>query len=183
MAEPERLDTESMPLTERFTPSFDTGVHPRVEPELIEPKPPAPRRRLWGRRRPDVTATVPADDPLTDGVPVAAQFLYVKWWQFILVLLAVWIPAGGIGAGLFYWWSHDKSSHKTPVVFVVLVFVVVSAVAGLVMAMVPDRPVASALAIALISAVFAAVVGAAPVYGKFYCEHSQRHCVVGVLPY
>jgi hypothetical protein len=51
------------------------------------------------------------------------------------------------------------------------------------MAMVPDRPLVSALAIALISAVFAAVVGAAPVYGKFYCEHSQRHCIAGVLPY
>ena len=68
-------------------------------------------------------------------------------------------------------------------VFVVLVFVVVSAVAGLILAMVPGRPLVSALAIALVSAVFAAVVGAAPVYGKFYCEHSQRHCLVGVLPY
>jgi hypothetical protein len=184
VAEPERLDTESMPLTERFKPTFDTGVHPRVEPEVIEPQPSAPRRALWGRRRSDVTPTdVPAADPLIDDVPVAAQQHYVRWWQFILVLLAVWIPAGGIGAGLFYWWSHDKSSHKTPVVFVVLVFVVVSAVAGLVMAMVPDRPVVSALAVALISAVFAAVVGAAPVYGKFYCEHSQRHCIAGVLPY
>jgi hypothetical protein len=184
VGEPERLDTESMPLTERFTPSFDTGVHPKVEPELIEPPPPAPRRRLWGRRRAEVTDTdEPAADPFADEVPVAAQLQYVKWWQFILALLAVWIPAGGIGAGLFYWWSHDTSSHKTPVVFVVLVFVVVSAVAGLVMAMVPDRPVASALAIALTSAVFAAVVGAAPVYGKFYCEHSHRHCIAGVLPY
>lgn len=183
MVEQERLDTESMPLTEGFTPTFDTGVHPRVEPELIEPHPPAPRRRLWGRRRADVTPEdVPAAEPLTD-VPVATQHHLVKWWQFILVLLAVWLPAGGIGAGLFYWWSHDKSSHKTPVVFVVLVFVVVSALAGLVMAMVPDRPLVSALAIALISAVFAAVVGAAPVYGKFYCEHSQRHCIAGVLPY
>jgi hypothetical protein len=183
VVEQERLDTESMPLTEGFTPTFDTGVHPRVEPELIEPHPPAPRRRLWGRRRADVTPEdVPAAEPLTD-VPVAAQHHLVKWWQFILVLLAVWLPAGGIGAGLFYWWSHDKSSHKTPVVFVVLVFVVVSALAGLVMAMVPDRPLVSALAIALISAVFAAVVGAAPVYGKFYCEHSQRHCIAGVLPY
>ena len=49
--------------------------------------------------------------------------------------------------------------------------------------MVPDRPLVSALAIAMISAVFAAVVGAAPVYGMFYCEHSQRHCLMGVLPY
>ena len=72
MAEPERLDTESMPLTERFTPTFDTGVHPKVEPELIEPEPPAPRRRLGasagGRRRPP---TCRQTVPLTDDVPAA----------------------------------------------------------------------------------------------------------------
>ena len=107
----------------------------------------------------------------------------MKWWQFILMLLAVWIPPAAIGAGLFYWWSHDASRHKTTVVFVVLVYVVVSTVAGLILAMVPDRPLVSALAIAMISAVFAAVVAAAPVYGKFYCEHSQRHCLMGILPY
>jgi hypothetical protein len=49
--------------------------------------------------------------------------------------------------------------------------------------MVADRPLVSALAIAMISAVFASVIGAAPVYGKFYCQHSQRHCAAGVLPY
>jgi hypothetical protein len=35
----------------------------------------------------------------------------------------------------------------------------------------------------MLSAVLAAVVGAAPVYGKFYCAHSHRHCAAGVLPY
>ncbi|MGA9493867.1 MAG: hypothetical protein WBV80_26995 [Mycobacterium sp.] len=183
MAESERLDTESMPLTERFTPTFDTGVHQKVEPELIELEPPAPRRRWW-RRRSDPTPTEsPAEVPLTDDAPAADLYHYVKWWQFILVLLAVWIPAGGIGAGLFYWWSHDGSRHKTAVVFVVLVFVVVSAVASLMLAMVSDRPLVSALAIAMISAVFAAVVGAGPVYGKFYCEHSRQPCVAGILPH
>jgi hypothetical protein len=48
---------------------------------------------------------------------------------------------------------------------------------------VADRPLVSALAIAMISAVFASVVGAAPVYGKFYCDHTERHCAGGVLPY
>jgi hypothetical protein len=183
MADQDRLDTESMPMTEPYKPTFDTGIHQKVEPEHFEPDRPARRRRLW-RRRSDPTPTeAPAEVPVTDDVPAVGPYHYVKWWQFILVLFAVWIAAGGIGAGLFYWWSHDKSRHKTAVVFVVLVFVVVSTVAGLILAMVPDRPVVSALAIALISAVFAAVVGAAPVYGKFYCEHSQRHCWVGVLPY
>jgi hypothetical protein len=183
VADPNRLDTESMPMTEPYKPTFDTGVHPKAEPELIEPEPPA-RRRRWWRRRSDPTLTeAPAEVPVTDDVPAVDLYHYVKWWQFILVLLAVWIPAGGIGAGLFYWWSHDNSRHKTVVVFVVLVYVVVSAVAGLILATVPDRPLVSALAIAMISAVFAAVIGAAPVYGKFYCEHSQRHCLMNVLPY
>ncbi|HEY6855788.1 MAG TPA: hypothetical protein VI194_06175 [Mycobacterium sp.] len=183
MADPNRLDTESMPMTEPYKPTFDTGVHPKAEPELIEPEPPA-RRRRWWRRRSDPTLTeAPAEVPVTDDVPAVDLYHYVKWWQFILVLLAVWIPAGGIGAGLFYWWSHDNSRHKTVVVFVVLVYVVVSAVAGLILATVPDRPLVSALAIVMISAVFAAVIGAAPVYGKFYCEHSQRHCLMNVLPY
>jgi hypothetical protein len=183
VADPNRLDTESMPMTEPYKPTFDTGVHPKAEPELIEPEPPA-RRRRWWRRRSDPTPTeAPAEVPVTDDVPAVDLYHYVKWWQFILVLLAVWIPAGGIGAGLFYWWSHDNSRHKTVVVFVVLVYVVVSAVAGLISATVPDRPLVSALAIVMISAVFAAVIGAAPVYGKFYCEHSQRHCLMNVLPY
>ena len=183
MADPNRLDTESMPMTEPYKPTFDTGVHPKAEPELIEPEPPA-RRRRWWRRRSDPTLTeAPAEVPVTDDVPAVDLYHYVKWWQFILVLLAVWIPAGGIGAGLFYWWSHDNSGHKTVVVFVVLVYGVVSAVAGLILATVPDRQLVSALAIVMISAVFAAVIGAAPVYGKFYCEHSQRHCLMNVLPY
>ncbi|MCV7329742.1 hypothetical protein H7J81_06480 [Mycobacterium cookii] len=172
-----------MPLTERYTPTFDTGVHQKVEPELIEPEPPAPRRRWWHRRSDPARTESPAEVPSTDDLPVTDHHHYVKWWQFILVLLAVWIPAGGIGAGLFYWWSHDSSRHKTAVVFVVLVFVVVSAVAGLMLAMVSDRPLVSALAIAMISAVFAAVVCAGPAYGKFYCEHSQRPCLMGVLPH
>jgi hypothetical protein len=49
--------------------------------------------------------------------------------------------------------------------------------------MVPDRPLVSALAIAMISAVFASVVAAAPFYGAFYCDHSQRPCLMGVIPH
>jgi heme A synthase len=181
VASPERMDTESMPLTEPYTPSFDTGVLHKVEPALIEPE--APPRRRWWRRRSDPTK-MPAPAAYDDASPLESiAYQYVKWWQFVLMLLAVWIPAGAIGAGLFYWWSHDASRHKTAVVFVVLAYVVVSTVAGLILAMVADRPLVSALAIAMISAVFASVVAAAPVYGKFYCEHSQRHCAAGVLPY
>lgn len=198
MADDERVETESMPLTEPYKPAFDTGMHQKAEPELIEPEPP-PRRRRWWHRRSDAAAnpdqpvggfTPPSytDAPLSESIPTSSiavpdRYQYVKWWQFVLMVLAVWIPAGAIGAGLFYWWSHDASKHKTEVVFVVLAYVVVSTVAGLILAMVADRPLVSALAIAMISAVFASVVAAAPVYGKFYCQHSQRHCAAGVLPY
>ena len=196
MADHERVETESMPLTEPYKPTFDTGMQPRAEPAFIEPEVP-PRRGRWGQRR----SKTAADEPVSGAIPTAyteteappseaipaiaaaGQYLYLTWWKFILILLAVWVPAGGIGAGLFYWWSHDPSKHKTEVVFVLLAYVVVSTVAGLILAMVPDRALVSALAIAMLSAVFASVVGAAPVYGKFYCEHSPRHCAAGILPY
>lgn len=186
------VDTASIPKTEPYTPIFDTGAFQRAEPEIIEPKPPAPRRRWW-RRRSDGSAIQTADEPTSSSAPVAefamddapsgAQYFSLKWWQFILMLLAVWVPAGAIGAGLFYWWTHDPSAHKTAVVFVVLVYVVVCTVTGLMLAMVPDRPLVSALAIAMISAVFASVVAAAPLYGAFYCDHIQRPCLIGVIPH
>jgi hypothetical protein len=204
MAKENGVDTASLPKTEPYLPTFDTGAHHKVEPELIEPRPPAPRRRWW-RRRSDASANQTADVPASSPAPmteiatedepsgslhapappitVPGRYFSLRWWQFILMLLAAWGPAAAIGAGLFYWWTHDPSSHKTPVVFVVLVYVVVSVVAGLMLAMVPDRPLVSALAIAMISAVFASVVAAAPFYGAFYCDHSQRPCLMGIIPH
>jgi hypothetical protein len=198
VADHERVETESMPLTEPYKPTFDTGMQPRAEPELIEPEAPPHRRRWWHRgsaAKADEaesgviptayteTGAPPSDASPASSITESGQYLYLKWWKFILMLLAVWVPAGAIGAGLFYWWSHDASRHKTTVVFVVLAYVVVTTVAGLILAMAADRPMLSALAIAMISAVFASVVAAGPVYGKFYCQHTQRHCAAGVLPY
>jgi hypothetical protein len=34
----------------------------------------------------------------------------------------------------------------------------------------------------LMSAVFASVAAAAPLYGHYYCARTQ-HCVVGLIPY
>jgi hypothetical protein len=195
------LDTGSLPQTEPYLPTFDTGALYKAEPEIIEPQPRAPKRRWW-RRSPDTAATeVGADEPADpvaaepDATPsgplhppapsitVPGRYHYLKWWQFILMVLAVWVPAGAIGAGLFYWWTHDNSAHKTPVVFVVFVYVVISTVAGLMLAMVTDRPLVSALGIAMMSAVFASVIVAAPCYGAFYCDHTQKHCLMGVVPH
>lgn len=199
------MDIESLPKTEPYTPTFDTGAHPKAEPAFIEPEPKA-RRRRWWHRRADTSATEIADEPASTPAPaeqaaaddappsgplhapappitVPGRYHYLKWWQLFLMLMAVWAPAAAIGAGLFYWWTQDNSKHKTAVVFVVLVYVVVCIVAGLMLAMVPDRPLVSALAIAMLSAVFASVVAAAPVYGAFYCDHSHGQCLMGIIPY
>src|SRR5581483_365069 len=200
------LDTGSMPMTEPYLPTFDTGAHYKAEPETIEPHPPVSRRRWWRRRPGPADAVIAPDEPAIEqatvepaapdeaaesgplhppapSITVPGRYHYLKWWQFILMVLAVWVPAGAIGAGLFYWWTHDNSAHKTPVVFVVFVYVVASVVAGLMLATLTDRPLVSALAIAMMSAMFASVITAAPLYGAFYCEHSQRPCLMGILPH
>src|SRR6201995_418004 len=128
--------------TEAYTPIFDTGAHQRAEPEVIKPKQPTPRRRGWPRRS-DESAIQTVDEPAsspapaaeieTDDVPwgalhpppppftVPGRYFSLKWWQFILTLLAVWVPAAAVGAGLFYWWTQGPSRPKTAAVFVGLV--------------------------------------------------------------
>jgi hypothetical protein len=63
----------------------------------------------------------------------------------------------------------------------------VCTVGGLMLAMVQDRPLVSALAIAVMSAVFASVAAAAPLYGYYYYYYyyCQRmpHCLIGIIPY
>jgi hypothetical protein len=131
------VDTESMPKTEPYTPTFDTGAHPTAEPGIIETNTPPRRRRRWWRRSAVAEDTADTSDdtaliasPQASSVTVPSRYQYLKWWKFILMLLAVWVPAGGVGAGLFYWWSHDNSKTKTAVVFVVLVYVVACTIAG-----------------------------------------------------
>jgi hypothetical protein len=198
------VSEESLPKTEPYTPIFDTGAH-RVGPEPTRPEPPA-RQRRWWRRRSDSPATevkqasasdlvppayaatsyTPPSEPTHPSAPsitVPGRYHYLKWWQLILMLIAVWIPAAAIGVGLFYWWIQDESKRKTAVVFVVLVYIVVCTVAGLMLAMIPDRPLVSALAIAVMSAVFASVLAAAPFYGNFYCDHTPRPCLTGMIPH
>jgi hypothetical protein len=100
-----------------------------------------------------------------------------------LVLSPVWVAAAAAGVGFYYWWFH--SMDKTWPVFVVLVFVIGCMVAALLLAMAGRRPLIAALAIALMSAPFAAGVGALPVYGTYYCETSVPpiRCMFGLIPY
>jgi hypothetical protein len=119
--------------------------------------------------------------------PVAAHPLvvpgnsqYLKRWTFVLVVACVWVIAAAAGWGLYHWWYH--ALDKTAPVFVVLVFLIVFTVGGLLIAMVPNRPAVSALAVGLISAPLAATAGAAVIHGLYFCEWASR-CFAGVLPY
>ncbi|WP_343710694.1 hypothetical protein [Mycobacterium sp.] len=160
MADRDPHDDDALPKTEPYTPTFDTDVQlPVVQAPSPDP------------------AAAPAPS-----ITVPGRYHNVKWWQLVSLLFAVWVPAAAVGPGLFFWWTRDPSPHKTPVVFVVLVYVVACTVAGLILAM-ADKPLLSALAIAVMSAVFASVVAAAPFYGRFYCDHSPQPCLVGVIPY
>jgi len=168
-----------MPMTEpHWPPIFDTGPHPMplpgAEPEAAAEPDPVPEPEA-----PDQQSRASRSAPVTP-VAVAGQYRYLKWWQLALVLIGVWTPAAGIGLGLFAWWY--ALADKTPAVFVLLVYATVCVVAGLIVAMVAEKPVLSAVAIALMSAVFASAIAAAPLYGHYYCQHVSR-CVGGVIPY
>ncbi|ORA84414.1 hypothetical protein K3U93_21080 [Mycobacterium malmoense] len=145
----------------------DTGPQPAPE----TPETPAVSERDLGTE----SAGVPVQS-----VTVPGRYLYLKWWKLVLVLLGVWIAEAEVGLGLFSWWYH--TIDKTPVVFMVLVYVVACAVGGVMLAMVQGRPVISALSIAVMSGPFASVAAAAPLYGYYYCER-VGHCLVGVIPY
>jgi hypothetical protein len=111
---------------------------------------------------------------------VAGTYHYLKRWTFVLVVAAVWIVGAAAGLGLYDWWFH--SLDKTPPVFVVLLFVIVCTVGGLLVAMATDKPLVSALAIALMSAPLAALGAAAVLHGTYFCQHVSR-CLVGLIPY
>lgn len=149
-------------------PNTTTGDAPPREPLAEQPITPDPAPGPEALPAPAHSVTVPG------------RYFYLKWWKLVLVVAGVWIVAAAIGLGLFSWWYH--SVDKTPALFVVLVYVVACTVGGMMLAMVPGKPLLSALAIAVVSAVFASLAAAAPLYGHYFCEHA-KHCVVGMIPY
>jgi hypothetical protein len=198
-------DEESLPRTEPYTPAFDTGAlgaPPACgEPQPQEPSGPEQESSQPKHEKPDpagVPTATPAVDSTVDAPPpvvappsepipapaqpvtVPSRYHYLKWWKLVLLIAGVWVVAAAIGLGLFYWWYH--SIDKRPAVFAVLVYVVVCTVGGLMLAMVQDRPLLAALAIAVMSGVFASVAAAAPLYGYYYCQR-MPHCLVGIIPY
>jgi hypothetical protein len=132
---------------------------------------------------PTFTEELHVVDSPSEPLPVLAQPEVapgLKRWRFVLVVAGVWIVAAGAGLGLYNWWFH--SIDKTPAVFVVLIFLVVCTVGSLLTAMVDNRPLVSALAIALMSAPLAALGAAAVLYGVYFCDRASR-CLAGFIPY
>jgi hypothetical protein len=188
-------DRASNPGTEPFVPDFeDTGTQGFV-PDFSDsddtgsqPLPAAAEKSSEAAHETTAAAEQDSEEELgtesvgapVHSVTVPGRYQYLKWWKLVLVILGVWIATAEIGLSLFYWWYHTM--HKTPAVFMVLVYVVACAVGGVMLAMVQGRPLISALSIAVMSGPLGSVAAAAPLYGYYYCER-VGHCLVGVVPY
>ncbi|GJF08387.1 hypothetical protein NGTWS0302_27690 [Mycolicibacterium cyprinidarum] len=108
-------------------------------------------------------APVTLGEPAARVVPGADHSL--NRWRLLFVVTGVWIAAAAVGLGLYYWWYH--SLDKTMPVFVVLVYLVACIVGSLLSALIQNRPVLSATAIALMSAPFASTAAAAVLFGGY----------------
>ncbi len=184
-------DHPSNPGTQPFTPDFeeDTGTHSWVpdfsddddtgsQPAVEKPESAPVVAEERGAQPKDSTTE-------TSGVPVQSvtvpgRYHYLKWWKLGLVLLGVWVVVAEVGLGLFYWWYH--ANDKTPALFVVLVYVVACAVGGVMLAMVEGKPLVAALSLAVMSAPFASLAAAVPLYGYYHCARTG-HCLLGGIPY
>ena len=172
------------------------GWHPpRMQPESTngangsdgaqpEPQsePTAPFTPTFTGALPTLTDEAPSEpQPAVVEEPVASSAdQYLKRWRLVLVVAASWVAAAAVGLGLFYWWFN--SINKTPAVFMVLVYLVMCIVAALIAAMMPNKPLMSALSVALMSAPFASTAAAAVLYGVYFCDRASR-CLMGVIPY
>lgn len=179
----------SLPSTEpHYAPVFDTGPHPGpLRPLGTAEADPAPQTHPSEPQAFSELENFDTDaflSPLT-GFPHAepvvvppasaaldATYSYVKRWQFVFIVAAVWILAAAGGLGFYFWWY--TSLHKTPAVFGVLMYLIVCAVGSMLVSMVPDRPPVTALAIALMSAPLASMVAAAVLHGAYYFEWIPR---------
>lgn len=187
-------DHASHPRTEAFVPDFedddkeDTGTQswvPDFDDTGSQPIPVANPPAKAEERAEVVEAPAKDSGPEPGGAPVQpvtvpGRYQYLKWWQLVLALLGVWVVAAVVGIGALSWWHH--SAGGAPAMFVVLVYVVACAVGGVMLAMAEGRALVSALSIAVMSAPFASLVAAAPLYGYYHCAR-VGHCLIGFIPY
>lgn len=170
--------------TQSWVPDFDDEDDTGSQPAPKEPKEPKEPDESEQPAKPGEPETAAAEDE-AGGVPVQpvtvpGRYLYLKWWQLILVLFGVWIVSAVVGLGLFYWWYH--SIDKTATAFAALVYVTACAVGGVMLAMAQGRALLSALSLAVMSGPFASIAAAAPLYGYYFCERTG-HCLIGLIPY
>jgi len=177
--------TSLNPSTEpHHAPIFDTGPHPEPlksltdEPEaeisgpsiafseLEEFDTDAFLDRVNGTLHAEPVAVPPAA-PTTAG-----NYQFVKRWQFVFIVAAVWVLAAAGGLAFYFWWY--TSLNKTPAVFCVLIYLIFCSVASMLISMVQNRPGVTALAIALMSAPLASVATAALLHGAYYFEWIAR---------
>lgn len=183
---------DSVPFVPDFKDLQDTGSQPSLLPRVSEPdksgSPSSELKEMPETASPDAaagegstaeSASESATAPV-HSVTLPGRYQHLNWWKLVLVILGVWFAAAEVGLSLFYWWYH--TSDKTAAVFVVLVYVVACVVGAVMLAMVQNRPVISALSVAVMSGPFASVAAAAFLYGYYYCARTS-HCLVGLIPY
>lgn len=163
--------------TEPHLPVFDTG---RWERDHLMPPAAGPECAVQTISDPPVAdppAAVPgvlSEPILAPARPVAVpgSHQYLKRWTFVLAVAGVWMVAAAVGLGLYYWWFH--SLDKTPSVFMVLLYLIACTVGSLLIAMVENKPLMSALAVAVMSAPLASTAAAAALYGAYVFQWIER---------
>lgn len=174
---PERADTGAMPMTQPHeAPIFDTGPHPTP----MTPRAGSEQRNPWFDPQPshvepvvdifaptDVLVAEREPQPSVPAQPVAvpSQYQYLKVWKLITVLCGVWLVAGAVGLGLYYWWF--RAPDKTWVEVSVLMYVMASVVGALLVSLPDQRPGLSATSLAVITAPFASGLAAGALYAAF----------------
>lgn len=162
--------------TSPYLPTFDTGSFGAFDPVPVA-QPAARAESTLTLERDDEPLAYQALDTATGSQPtvvppaqplvVPGSYPFLKRWVFVLMVAAVWLVAAPIGAALYYWWVGDLDPDKMWPVYGTLIYLVVCTVVSLLVAMVQNRPVVSALAIALMSAPLASTAGAAALYGAY----------------
>lgn len=178
-------DKVSLPSTEpHHAPIFDTGPHPdplRALGESVPESAPSAPHAFSELKNFDTDAFMQPLSGLVHAEPVVvppapavidSTHVYVKRWQFVFIVAAVWVLAAAAGLGFYFWWY--TSLDKTPAVFGVLLYLIACAVSSMLVSMVPNRPSVTALAIALMSAPMASVAAAAVLHGAYFFEWVTR---------
>jgi hypothetical protein len=178
-------DKTSLPSTEpHHAPIFDTGPHPAAlkgltdEPEAEISGPSIAFSELENFDTDaflhPVNGSLHAEPVVVPPAVTATtgSYQFVKRWQFVFIVAAVWVLAAATGLGFYFWWY--TSLNKTPAVFFVLIYLIFCSVGSMLVSMVPNRPPVTALAIALMSAPLASVATAALLHGAYYFEWIAR---------